>query len=85
MHIYIYIQSLGFPGQGCYNSPLLIEISSRNFNILIVWVYYLDFNYVEHSDASADRRSAVSLSPVLLWILVLYARTTCQLPFKASI
>ena len=34
----------------------------------------LHFHCVEISDASADRRSAVSLSPVFLQILSLYAK-----------
>ena len=37
---------------------------------------YLPFPLVQSSDASADRRSAVSLSPVLLRILFLYANDT---------
>ena len=49
------------------------KISSRNFNTLIGLVHYLHSHGVKHSDASADRRSAVSLSPVLLRILFLHA------------
>ena len=37
-------------------------------------MHLLHFRCVENSDASADRRSAVSLSPVFLRILSLYAK-----------